>query len=188
MQNKLIVLSSPSGGGKNTIADILMKKNKQIEETISCTTRKKRTGEKNNKHYYFISEENFKNKINRGEFIEWEKVHNLFFYGTLKSEISKIVAKKKTPLLVIDVEGGMNIKKIFPCALLIFIKQNSFKNLESRIKKRDKISEEKVKARIKTAPKELKASKRYDHIVSNPEGHPEKATDAILKILENYLT
>lgn len=184
---KLVILSAPSGCGKNTIANILMKNDKKFEETISCTTRISREREINGIHYYFISENNFKEKIKNGEFIEWAKVHNKFYYGTLKKELSRIAQSGHIPLLVIDVQGGVNIKKIFPNAVLVFIKPNSLKNIESRIIRRTKISEEEIRARLETAKNELKMSKYYDHIITNPEGHPEKAAEELNEIINKYL-
>ncbi|MFH0854702.1 MAG: guanylate kinase [bacterium] len=185
--NKLIVLSAPTGSGKNTIANMLMEEDKRFEETISCTTRRHREGEKNAVHYYFISEDEFKEKIKNEDFVEWEKVHDKFFYGTLKAEIERIVKKGKIPILVIEVNGGRNIKKIFPDSILVFIKPNSFENIESRIRKRAKISEEEVRARLKTAKNELKMSKYYDCIITNPEGHPEEAVEELKNIIEKHI-
>ncbi|MFH1192611.1 MAG: guanylate kinase [bacterium] len=186
-QQKIIILSSTAGGGKNTIANMLLQKDKRLKETISCTTRKPiRPGEKDCVNYYFINTDEFEKKIKNKKFIEWEKVHGLFYYGTLKDEIPKIIKKNKIPLLIIDVKGAMNIKKIFPKTLLIFIKPNSMKNIEERIRLRAKISEEEIKTRLKTAKNELKMAKYYDRIIKNPEGHPEKAAKKALKIIGKY--
>lgn len=186
-KQKIIILSAPAGCGKNTIADMLLKKDKRLEETISCTTRPIRAGEKNGINYYFINTNEFEEKINNKKFIEWEKVHGLFYYGTLKDEITRIVKKGKIPLLIIDVKGAMNIKKIFSQTLLMFIKPNSMQNIESRIRVRAKISEEEIKTRLKTAKAEIKMAKYYDHIIKNPEGHSEKAAVKALKIIGKYL-
>ncbi|MFC1612871.1 guanylate kinase [Patescibacteria group bacterium] len=180
---KLIVISAPTGSGKNTVVDLLLEKNNRLEETISCATRKPRENEKNGVHYYFITEKDFKCKIKNKEFIEWANVHKMF-YGTLVKEIKRIKNKNKISLLVIDVQGAMNIKKIFPDALLIFIKPNSFSNMEKRIRNRAFISEKEVHLRLETAKKELEFSKKYDYIILNPEGHPEKAVADIERILE----
>lgn len=185
---KLIIISSPAGGGKNTIANLLLQDNKQIEETVSCTTRQPiRAGEKNGVNYYFITNDAFEEKIKNSEFIEWEKVHGLFYYGTLKTEISRIINKHRIPLLVIDVQGALNIKKLFPKTILFFIKPPSAKIMAARIKKRSSINANEIKTRIETAKKELKMAKYYNHIIKNPEGHPEKAALEISKILEEYL-
>lgn len=181
---KLVVLSAPTGGGKNTIADMFMAQDKRFMETISCTTRKIRAGEIDGAHYYYINEDEFKEKIKRGEFIEWEKVHNQFYYGTLEKEIFKIIKKGKIPFLVIEVNGAMNIKKKFPGAILVFIKPNSLKNMGERIRRRAQISEEEVKTRLKTAKNELKMSKYYDYIITNPEGHQEKGVEELKRMIE----
>lgn len=187
-QQKIIILSSTTGGGKNTIANMLLQEDKRLEETISCTARKPiRAGEKDGVNYYFIKNNEFEEKIKNKKFIEWEKVHGLFYYGTLKDEIPRIIKKNKIPLLIIDVKGAMNIKKIFPKTLLIFIKPNSLQNIIDRIKKRAAISEQEIKVRLESAKKELRMAKYYDHIITNPEGHPEKASKKALKIIDKYL-
>lgn len=181
---KLIVLSAPTGSGKNTIADMFMAQDKRFMETISCTTRKIREGEIDGAHYYYISEDEFKEKIKNNEFLEWEKVHNQFYYGTLEKEIFRIIEKGKIPFLVIEVNGAMNIKKKFSGAILVFIKPNSLGNMEERIRRRAQISEEEVKTRLKTAKNELKMSKYYDYIITNPEGHPEKGVEELKGIIK----
>ncbi|MFH1030428.1 MAG: guanylate kinase [bacterium] len=183
---KLIILSAPTGSGKNTIANMFMAQDKRFEETISCTTRTPREGEMDGVHYYYINEDEFKERIKNGEFIEWEKIHNKWYYGTLEKEIFRILGNKKNPFLVIEVNGAMNIKKKFPNAILVFIKPNSLKNMEERIRRRAQIFEEEVKARLKTAKNELKMSKYYDYIVTNPEGHPEKGVEELKRIVEKY--
>ncbi len=181
-QQKIIILSSTTGGGKDTITKILLATDSRLKKTISCATRKKRAKEKDGVDYYFISKKIFKKKVDADEFLEWEKVHN-FLYGTLKTEIKN----NKIPILVIDVKGGLNIKKMFSQSLLIFIKPNSLQNIIDRIKKRAAISEQEIKIRLGSAKKELKMAKYYDHIITNPEGHPEKAAKQALKIIEKYL-
>lgn len=182
----MVIISGPSGAGKNTVTNLVLNKNSSLEETISCTTRASRGGN-DSANYYFIKENNFKEKIKNNEFIEWAKVHD-FFYGTLKSELSRISLKNKIPILVIDVQGALNIKKIFPKALLIFIQPASIEKMVERIKNRALISEKEIHMRLMTAQKELEMTKYYDHIIENPEGHPEKAAKKISELLNNYFT
>jgi len=185
-KDKLVVVSAPTGAGKNTVVDLLLEEDSRLEETISCTTRKPRAKEKGGVHYYFIDKKDFKNKIKNKKFIEWANVHG-FFYGTLATEIARIRKKEKMAILVIDVQGAMNIKGMFPDALLIFIKPDSFENIEKRIRNRSSISDKEVNIRLGTAKSELEFAKQYDYIIVNPEGHPEKAVEDIERILEEYM-
>lgn len=182
MENKLIVLSATSGGGKDTIAKLMLTKSNKVKKTVSSTTRVPRENEKDKQDYYFIDQKLFKEKIKKDEFLEWAEVHNNF-YGTLKEEVMCILGENKIPLLTIDVKGGINIKKIFPNSTLIFLKPVSFEILEKRIRNRALITDEEVKMRLETAKKEIEMAKYYDYIVENPEGYPEKAAEEILKIL-----
>lgn len=184
--NKLIIVSGTSGSGKNTITDLLLKNNKNLTRAITTTTRKPRGKEKQGKDYYFIPALKFKKEIIQKKFLEWAEVHT-FFYGTYQDEIFGILNSQKIPVLVIDVQGALNVKKLFPATILFFIKPPSTEIMEQRIKNRASISEEEVKVRLKTAKKELTMAKYYDHLIKNPEGHPEKAAEEISKILETYL-
>src|SRR5258708_1199095 len=128
----LIVLSSPSGGGKTTIAHALLKKDKNIVRSISCTTRKPRIGEKNGKDYFFVTPSKFKSLISKRSFLEWAKVHRNF-YGTPSRWVDEQLKKGKDVLFVIDVQGGKTIKRKVPGSILIFVKPPSLKVLKERL-------------------------------------------------------
>ena len=122
MQGKLIIFSAPSGAGKTTIVRHLLKQDLNLEFSVSATSRAQRHTEINGKDYYFLSEEEFRCKIDNKEFLEWEEVYHETFYGTLKSEVERIREKGKNVLFDIDVVGGCNIKKYYGAdALAVFV-------------------------------------------------------------------
>ena len=162
----LIVLSSPSGGGKTTIAHQLMAKDKNIVRSISCTTRKPRQGEKNGRDYFFVTPVKFKTMVKAKKFLEWAKVHQNF-YGTPAHWVETQLHKGKDVLFVIDVQGGKIIKRKASHALLIFVKPPSFKVLKQRLLGRQSESVEALKVRLGDARWEMKEGKHYDYRVIN---------------------
>jgi len=122
MEGKIFIFSSPSGSGKTTIVKNLLKKNLGLEFSISATSRPKRDNETDKKDYYFLTAENFKEKIQKDEFIEWEEVYENQFYGTLKTELDRVWNQGKHVIFDVDVAGGLNIKNKYPKkALSIFV-------------------------------------------------------------------
>ena len=126
MQGKLIIFSAPSGSGKSTIINYLLQQNLNLAFSISATSRAPRGNERNGVEYYFMSPEEFKTKISNNEFLEYEEVYADKFYGTLKCEVERLVAKGKNVVFDVDVVGGINIKKFYgDRALSIFIQPPS---------------------------------------------------------------
>jgi len=166
---KLIIFSAPSGSGKTTIVRHLLKTfPDQIEFSISATSRPKRGIEENGKDYYYLSPEEFKEKIAKQEFLEWEEVYAGTCYGTLKSEVEKIWAKKKAVIFDIDVEGGLNLKQQFKDnSLAVFVMPPSIKILEERLRSRQTDTPESIARRIAKAEKELKTSELFDVFILN---------------------
>ena len=162
----LIVLSSPSGGGKTTIAHALLKKDKNIVRSISCTTRKPRIGEKNGKDYFFVTPSKFKSLISKRSFLEWAKVHRNF-YGTPSRWVDEQLKKGKDVLFVIDVQGGKTIKRKVPGSILIFVKPPSLKVLKERLLLRRSEDAKTLKVRQEDARWEIKEGRYYDHQVVN---------------------
>lgn len=177
MEGKLFIFSAPSGSGKTTIVRNLLKKDLDLEFSISATSRPKRENEIHEKDYYYISVDEFKKKIAKDEFIEWEEVYENRFYGTFKSELERIWSKGKHVIFDVDVVGGLNIKKKYPDkALSIFVMPPSVDELENRLKLRSTDSKEDIETRIKKASKELKYAKDFDIIIVN-----DKLNKAILE-------
>ena len=165
---KLIIVSAPSGSGKTTLITHLMSQLPLFEFSISATTRPMREGETDGKDYYFLTIEKFKELIEQQQFIEWEEVYEGRFYGTLKSEISRIANEGKVAIFDVDVKGGINIKKLYgSSALSIFIQPPSIEVLEERLRIRATDTEEDIKARVNKAAEEMTYSSQFDQIVVN---------------------
>ncbi|MFH1335856.1 MAG: guanylate kinase [Candidatus Zixiibacteriota bacterium] len=170
MKNKetLVVLSSPSGAGKTTICQKILRKHKDYIYSVSATTREKRKGEVHGKHYFFLSEEEFKRKIKKGEFVEWAWVFGQR-YGTLKKFVTQAKKERKVALFVPDVQGGMAIKRKYPDSVLIFILPPSLKELKRRLLRRGTERKTELKRRLSTALKEIKFWSKYDYVVINED-------------------
>jgi len=172
MQNgKLIIFSAPSGSGKTTIVRHLLKTFPEyIDFSISATSRQKRGKEENGKDYYYLTPEEFKSKVEAGEFLEWEEVYAGTCYGTLRSEVERIWNTGKHVIFDIDVEGGLNLKNQFgERALAIFVMPPSIKILEERLRSRSTDSSESIARRLEKAEKELKTAKLFDRFILNED-------------------
>ncbi len=168
MQGKLVIFSAPSGAGKTTIVQHLLKKFSVLEFSISACSRAMRKDEKEGEDYYFLSVSEFKQKIENEEFLEWEEVYTDHFYGTLKSEIERIWRKGHHVIFDVDVHGGLNLKKIFgKRALAVFVKAPSIQHLENRLKLRETETPESIARRINKAAQEMLLAPQFDTIVLN---------------------
>jgi guanylate kinase len=184
---KLVILSAPSGSGKSTIIKHILDKNLPLEFSISATSRPPRGNEKDGVEYFFLSPDEFKEKINKGCFIEYEEVYPDRFYGTLKSEVEKKLAEGRNIILDVDVAGGLNIKKMYgENALLIFICPPSIEELKKRLEMRGTDPPEVIADRISKADYELSLASEYDAIVVNDR--LEKAKDETISIINKFLT
>ena len=168
MKNKgmIIIVSAPSGAGKTSICDALIKSDKNIVYSVSTTTRNPRKGEKNGREYFFVSDNEFKNMVKKKMFVEWAKVHD-HFYGTSKKVLEQTLSKGKDILLDIDVQGAVKIKKQYKDALMIFITTPTLKILKERLIKRNKDSMDVIKTRVANAKKELTYLPKYDYLIFN---------------------
>lgn len=168
MPGKLFIFSAPSGSGKTTIVQHLLKQDFKLEFSISATSRAKRANEIDGKDYHFMSAEEFKAKIDNNEFLEWEEVYEGCFYGTLKSEVEKIREEGNNVIFDVDVVGGTNIKKFYKEeALAIFIKPPSISELENRLRNRNTDSDEVIAKRVEKFKFELAFSDQFDKVIVN---------------------
>ena len=167
-RGKLIIFSAPSGSGKSMIIQSLLDKDLNLSFSISATSRAPRGSEQNGVEYYFISPEEFKSRIANDEFLEYEEVYAGKFYGTLKSEVERILNSGKNVIFDVDVVGGLNIKKYYgDQALALFIQPPSIKELEKRLKNRATDTPEVIASRIAKAEYELSFAPRFDKIIVN---------------------
>jgi guanylate kinase len=167
-KGRIIALSAPSGSGKTTIVRKVLKDIPELVFSVSATTRKRRKEEKEGADYYFISENEFKKKIDNNEFIEWEKFYD-YYYGTYKNIIDNAVSDGKTIILEVDVKGALSLKKIYPDAVLIYIVPPSFDELVNRLVKRKTEDEADLQKRIDRAKMELELKDEFDYFVDNTE-------------------
>lgn len=172
----LIVVSGPSGAGKDTICQKLIKENSNIWMSVSMTTRKPRPLEKDGVDYFFVSSEEFENKINDNTFLEYAS-YNDNYYGTPKDKVEEKLNEGKDVILVIDINGAINIKKIIPSALFIFIMPPDMETLKNRLIGRKTESKDKVVQRFITAYNEVNNYKKYNYVVVN-----DKVEDAVNKV------
>lgn len=167
MKNLLVVLSGPSGVGKGTIAKRLVDMEESFELSISCTTRKPRKGEKEGRDYFFINHESFRDKIEKNGFLEYSE-HFENYYGTPKDFVMQKLESKDI-ILEIDVNGGLNVKKSFPNAVLIMILPPSREEVRQRLIKRNTESIEKIENRLNRMDFELSKKEEYDYAVINDD-------------------
>ena len=176
----LLVVSSPSGGGKTTICDNLLEQDEKLSRSISVTTRPERGKEEHGREYHFVSEDKFEKLIKANRFLEWAKVHS-YKYGTLKSEVIKKHKQGQDVLLIIDVQGALSIKQNYPEAILIFLQPPSLKVLEQRLRGRGTDSNKAIAERLRNAKCELKLSKEYDYqVISHSVEYATEKMQAII--------
>ncbi|HNV27822.1 MAG TPA: guanylate kinase [Cyclobacteriaceae bacterium] len=171
MAGKALIFSAPSGSGKTTIVKHLLKNNSDLGFSISASTRDRRgRTEQDGKDYHFLTPEEFKEKIDNDEFIEWEEVYAGNFYGTLKTEIERIWSEGKNVIFDVDVKGGINLKKYFgENALAVFVKVPSIEILKARLQERGTESEESLSRRLFKAKFEMTFQDKFDVVLVNED-------------------
>ncbi len=186
-EGKLLIFSAPSGSGKTTLVKYIMNEIPELRFSVSATSRPARGNEKNGIEYYFLTAEDFRERINANEFVEWEEVYNGRFYGTLRSEVERIRNQGTTVVFDVDVIGGLNIKKLYKDdALAIFIKAPDINTLRERLISRDTDNYNDIKTRIDKAEYELTFADKFDVVIINDD--LEKAKKQTLKIVKQFIS
>jgi guanylate kinase len=185
-QNKIIIITAPSGAGKTSITRYLLKKFPRLAFSISAATRQARSYERHGVDYYFIPLEEFKQKIQQGEFAEWEMVYEGKYYGTLKSELNRIWNNGQVPLLDIDVKGAIHVQQQYPGACLsIFIEPPSIAELKRRLESRGTETAESLQARVNKASYEISFKDQFNISIVNDD--LKRACEDAEKIVKDFL-
>lgn len=179
----LIVISGPSGCGKDSICNKVIKKRKNIQISVSMTTREKRQGEKEGKDYYFVTKEEFEKSIENDDLLEYAIVHEKDYYGTPKSNLFKILEDGIDVILIIDIQGALQIKEKYPEAIFIFILPPSMRELKKRLIKRGSETKESMFRRFKSMYKEINEIVKYNYVVVNDE--LDDAVNKVIAILDS---
>ena len=171
MNNKVIIFSAPSGAGKSTIVNHILGLHPEIEFSISATSRAPRGQEQHGVEYYFFTADEFRQMIAEDKFVEYEEVYAGSFYGTLKSEVERIWAKGHVIVFDIDVQGGVNLKRIFgEQAFSVFIQAPSVDVLRERLVGRGTDTPEAIEKRVAKAASEMEfAAGKFDHVLVNDD-------------------
>jgi guanylate kinase len=186
MNKKCVLFCGPSGSGKTTIVHHLLKNNSKLSFSVSATTRHKRYTETDGIDYYFLTVDEFKARIARKEFLEWEEVYKDRFYGTMQAEVERIWKNGKAVLFDVDVEGGLNIKKKLQKNILtIFVQPPSLEELHRRLSLRKTETPESLQARIEKSEAEMKYGHRFDKIIIND--NLENAQAQAEKLVKDFL-
>ena len=170
MNEKCIIISAPSGAGKTTIVQAILQEVKQLSFSISACSRDPRGQEIDGKDYYFLGKQGFEEKMAEDAFLEWEEVYEGMYYGTLKSELTRIWSQGQIVIFDVDVVGGLNLKKIMgERALSIFVKPPSIEELERRLRHRNTDSDEKIAMRLSKAKFEIDQANGFDFVIVNDD-------------------
>lgn len=186
----LILVVSVPGGGKSILTSHLKEVRPQLRYAVSCTSRPIRPGEKDGENYYFISEEEFKNRIERGEFLEWVQIDGGRYYGTLRSEVLEPVQRGEIVLREVEIQGARAIKELLPNDHLsiVFITPGSWEEMEIRIKQRAPIGDEELEYRRQRYEKEIQFVAEADYILENKNGKLAEAEANFVKLVDEIVS
>lgn len=181
---KLVVISAPSGAGKTTIARAMLAAHPSLEFSVSATTRPMRQNERNGRDYFFLSKEEFKARVDAGDFVEWEEIYGNY-YGTLKAEIDRAIGAGRHILFDVDVKGGLSIRRSYAHALLIFVRPPSPEVLRERLSNRKTEDPAAIARRMERVAMEMEKGKEFQHQILNDD-LPRVIAEASA-LVENYL-
>lgn len=186
MSGKLVIFSAPSGSGKSTIINYLLNQGLRLKFSISATSRAPRGEEQDGREYYFLSPEEFRRRIEAGDFLEYEEVYKDKYYGTLKNEVERILASGDNVIFDVDVVGGCNIKQFYGSrALSVFIQPPSIDELRRRLESRGTDAPDVIESRLAKAQYELSFSPRFDVVIVNDD--LARAEAEALRCIQNFL-
>lgn len=185
MKKHLIIISSPSGGGKSTVARYILKNIKSLEFSVSATTRPRRPKEVNGKDYFFMDIDDFKRRIQNNELVEYEEIFDNY-YGTLKTVTDKAISEDRFLLFDVDVKGAMSLQKYYPNeTLLIFLEPINIEILRQRLNKRNTETSEQIERRINRAIMEIATKDKFDFVILND--NLEKTLNTVRNIIEKNI-
>jgi guanylate kinase len=184
-RGKLIVVSAPSGAGKTSIAHAILERFPETAFSVSATTRPRRAAETEGEDYFFLTREEFRRRVDAGEFVEWEEIYGNY-YGTLKREVDRALREGRSLLFDVDVKGALSIKHSYPQALLIFIRPPSVETLLQRLRDRRTEDDATLSRRIERVPLELAMANGFDHQIVNDV--LKKAVAEVESIVRRYLS
>jgi guanylate kinase len=181
----VIVVTGPSGAGKGTLERVALERIAQLELAVSATTRERRAGEQNGREYWFVSEDEFKRRVEQGDFLEWVTYVSGNRYGTLRSEIDRIQSAGRVPILDLEIEGALRVRDTVPGAVTVFVDAPTIAELERRLRERATESSGEVEDRIRLAREQRKHAGEFDHVIVNDD--VERAAGELIGIVEAAL-
>ena len=180
---RIFVVSGPSGVGKGTLVTLLRERSSCLGLTVSATTREPRPGERDGVSYYFMDDAEFDRRVAAGEFLEWAWVHG-HRYGTLRSEVERVLAAGASVVLEIDVQGGLSVRASMPDAVLVFVEPPSVEELERRLRGRGTEDETQIETRLRNARSEMDRAPEYDVRIVNDD--LERACSELEEVIHTY--
>jgi guanylate kinase len=165
----VFVITGTSGAGKGTLERALLQRIPELELAVSATTRERRPGERDGREYWFLSEEEFDRKVDEGEFLEWVELDWGPRSGTLRTEIDRIRAEGRIPLLDLETEGALRVRERVPGAVTVFVRAPSFEENERRLRERATEDESEIEKRLRTARAQLEQADEFDYVIVNDD-------------------